>query len=211
MSRRRPCLLPIMAAIFLVASPKASADTIHLKNGRVIHTALARVAGGEVIFTQYGGRQTIPLAIVERVVSDQRVGPAPIARSGPIEERLRRGPTNPSVEAPATAASHPLPDGIAGLIAPQSISALSGLLGVDSGAVSGLLGSIGTEIEGLDRLLPVLPRLIAAFQRPLESNNGEPAMLDELLGALSQLGVTRADIAARAREYGLPEEWLERF
>ena len=141
----------------------------------------------------------------------RRVGPVPITRSVPIEEGARRWPPALSVESPATASSRPLPDGIAGLISPESVSAFSEMLGADSGAVSGLLGSIGTEIEGLDRLLPVLPRLIAAFQRPLESNNGEPAMLDELLGALSQLGVTRADIAARAREYGLPEEWLERF
>ena len=70
MTLRRACLLPLVVATVLVASPEATADSIYLKNGRVIHTSQARVEGGEVIFTQYGGRQTIPLAIVERVVSD---------------------------------------------------------------------------------------------------------------------------------------------
>lgn len=105
----------------------------------------------------------------------------------------------------------PLPQGIASLIGPESLGALSGLLGTDPGAIAGLLGGIGTEIEGIEQVLPVLPRLIAAFQRPAHSKDGTRAMLDELLGVLADLGVSRADIMTRAREYGIPGEWLSTY
>jgi hypothetical protein len=36
-------------------------------------------------------------------------------------------------------------------------------------------------------------------------------MLDELLGVLADLGVSRADIMTRAREYGIPGEWLSTY
>ncbi len=75
----------------------------------------------------------------------------------------------------------------------------------------GLLSNAGTEIAGLEQLLPMLPRLIAAFQQPVSSPDGARKMLDELLSSLSEVGVSRADIMARAREYGIPEDWLEGF
>lgn len=63
-----------LLAILMVAQG-AAADTIHLKNGRTIHTSQTRVEGERLFFIQYGGEVSIPLTLVERVVEDGRVGP----------------------------------------------------------------------------------------------------------------------------------------
>lgn len=53
----------------------AGADSIYLKNGRVIHTTDVRVDGDQVLFLQHGSEQTIPLSLVDRIEKDERQGP----------------------------------------------------------------------------------------------------------------------------------------
>ncbi len=212
MLRLRPLLVVFLLGVLAGAS-NASADSVYLKNGRVIRTASAHVDGQHVVFTQYGGEHSIPLSVVERVVVDDRVGPAPLGRVPGRAIRVRVPPTLQErlAEHDAPESQPTLPKGAAGLIAPESLGALSRFLGSDPGSMLGLLGNAATEMAGLEQLLPMLPRLIAAFQQPVSSPDGARKMLDELLSTLSEVGVSRADIMARARQYGVPEEWLEGF
>jgi len=64
-----------LLALLCVPTGTAGADSIYLKNGRVIRTSSARVEGDQVLFLQHGAEQSIPLAIVDRVEKDDRQGP----------------------------------------------------------------------------------------------------------------------------------------
>lgn len=82
---RRPsgwAILGSLVAILILAGPVV-ADTIYLKNGRVIHTERARVEGDWVIFEQFGAEVQIPLSIVDRVEQDERAGPDPTPATPP--------------------------------------------------------------------------------------------------------------------------------
>jgi len=59
----------LLLALFWL-SGLSSGDTVYLKNGREIQTSWVEVKGDKVQFLKYGGVVTIPLAKVERVVSD---------------------------------------------------------------------------------------------------------------------------------------------
>jgi len=59
----------LLLALFWL-SGLSSGDTVYLKNGREIQTSWVEVKGDKVRFLKYGGVVTIPLAKVERVVSD---------------------------------------------------------------------------------------------------------------------------------------------
>ena len=74
--RRAPSLCGLVVLCLLVASP-AVADSIYLKNGRVIHCEWTRVEGEYLVFRQYGGEVKIPLHAVERVEDDSETEPAP--------------------------------------------------------------------------------------------------------------------------------------
>lgn len=80
-------VIGLLAIVLLIcAQQTAAADTIHLKNGRVIRTLRARVDGDQLVFEQYGNEQRIPMALVDKVVRDepgtQIVLPAEGAESG---------------------------------------------------------------------------------------------------------------------------------
>ncbi len=53
----------------------AHADTVYLKNGRVIHSSVVRVEDDRVVVMQYGGMVSIPLEIVDRIEEDNQVEP----------------------------------------------------------------------------------------------------------------------------------------
>lgn len=144
----------LLGAVTIVSN--AAADSVYLKNGWVIRTAQAHIDHGRVVFTLYGAEQSIPLSVVERVIDDDHVGPAPIGRIPPSSvgstppsptdgsrpSLIGRTSPNPTgVRLPPALARGrvrnvargpqpiPLPQGIAGLIGPESLGALSGLLG----------------------------------------------------------------------------------
>ena len=79
-------LCTLIAACLLFAPP-ASADSIYLKNGRVIHCDWTRVEGEYLVFGQYGGEVKIPLHAVERVEDDSETEPAPAPT--PSQEEYR--------------------------------------------------------------------------------------------------------------------------
>jgi len=54
----------------------AVADTIYLKNGRMIRTSTVRVEGDQIHFIQYGGKVSLPMSLVDRIVEDANTEPA---------------------------------------------------------------------------------------------------------------------------------------
>jgi len=56
----------------LVVSAVAVADTIYLKNGRVIHTGSVEEVDGKVVFEQFGEKVSIPASVVLRIERDER-------------------------------------------------------------------------------------------------------------------------------------------
>ncbi len=72
-----PCSLTLLrsgALLVLVwgLSGVAVADTIYLKNGRVIHTASAKRVGEKIEFEQFGQTVSIPASVVLRIERDER-------------------------------------------------------------------------------------------------------------------------------------------
>ena len=68
--------LTLLAVAFVLGlAASASADTIYLKNGRTIRSSSVRIDGDRVIFIQYAGEVSIPLALVDRIVEDASVEP----------------------------------------------------------------------------------------------------------------------------------------
>ena len=95
-------LVVAASLVALAAAAVAAADTIYLKNGRVIRTKSAVIDGDRVLFTQYGHPVAIPLAQVERVVEDEYEDPAPLpARPAPEPA----GQTPPAAGVPAAASA----------------------------------------------------------------------------------------------------------
>ena len=79
-------LCGLLALCFLFSSG-AGADSIYLKNGRVIHCEWTRVEGDYLVFGQYGGEAKIPLHAVERVEEDSETEPEP--EPTPSQEEYR--------------------------------------------------------------------------------------------------------------------------
>ena len=82
------CLL-----LFLGVASATLADTIHMKNGRIIRTAETRIVDDRVVFTQFGKEVSIPLSLVDRVVEDDEEGPPnnPVAPIPPRTPRAGEG------------------------------------------------------------------------------------------------------------------------
>lgn len=97
-----------LLSLWAVVPAVAQADTIYLKNGRVIQTPSARQVGDRVEFVQFGETVTIPASVVLRIEKDER-GEAP--RLPTAEEDARRGeaPAEGAEDAEAEEAEEELP------------------------------------------------------------------------------------------------------
>ncbi len=156
-----------VAMLTLAPATAAAADSIYLKNGRVIRVDDARVDGDRVIFFLHGAHQAIPLALVDRVEDDDWRGPGAPLRS-----------PDPSV------------------------------LVTESDADVDTSADAATPVQAI---LPALTRLGAALFAPEYSAAATDAAARELLQGLSKLGVSDADIRAKARQFGIPEDILDRI
>ena len=268
----------IGGVILTLAVPvPASADSIYLKNGRVIRVAEARIDGNRVVFHLHGGEQAIPLALVERVEDDGWRGPgAPPRAAGGADPGAAGSPGSPTEEGLVSSPAMPdlgqIPpgarlDALSGLLGGDADQALgllqmlggtqggggaagleallpligalggggSGALGGGSGALGGGglgalggggsgglgggggasslggLASLGADLEKVQTILPLLTRLGAALFAPEYSAEATDAAARDLLQALSRIGVPEAEIRARARQLGVPEELLDRI
>ena len=194
-----------VAILTLAPATAASADSIYLKNGRVIHADDARVDGGRVIFFLHGAHQALPMALVDRVENDDWRGPRAPSRSP--DPSVLVTASDPGVNVAGDAASR-VPPGLAALV--PLLGALGGGDGGPLGAL-GSLGSFGSEVVQAQAILPALTRLGAALFAPEYSAAATDAAARELLQGLSKLGVSDAEIRAKARQFGLPEDILDRI
>ncbi|MCH7825870.1 MAG: hypothetical protein IH849_13805 [Acidobacteria bacterium] len=99
-----------MLAAVAVASTLA-ADSIYLKNGRVIRTSAVEIVGDRVLFIQFGHPVAIPMSQVDRIVEDDYedpivtpASPQPEAAAPPSPATASTGPgTAGTPRAPAAA------------------------------------------------------------------------------------------------------------
>lgn len=68
--------IAVAALLSSVAAP-AGADTIYMKNGRVITSSSVRVEGESVYVRLLGGEVRLPLSVVDRIVVDDAVEEPP--------------------------------------------------------------------------------------------------------------------------------------
>ena len=238
-----------VAMLTLATATAAAADSIYLKNGRVIRTDDARVDGSRVIFFLHGAHQALPMALVDRVENDDWRGPGAPPRSP--DPSVLATASDPDVDVAGNAPARLPPalaeiapsarfDALAGFLgdggdttgtlsllqalgSPQGaegaggLAALAPLLGALGGTGDGALGalgnlgSLGSDVVQVQAILPSLTRLGAALFAPEYSAAATDAAARELLHALSTLGVSDAEIRAKARQFGLPEDILDRI
>ena len=104
--------LVIFSIVAFAVPAIATADTVYLKSGRVIHTAHTRVENGMLVFSQHGGTVSIPMSAVERVERNTNVEPtaaAPpesVAAAGSETALAPKGPRRASAVYPWDAAEY---------------------------------------------------------------------------------------------------------
>jgi len=228
----------ILGAMLLTLglAPAAAADSIYLKNGRVIRSDDVAIDGERLVFFQFGGYQTIPMALVDRVEKDGWVAPGSPGR------RPLPGADQPAPETPA-AASPTAPTGdsaaalqaLAGMMgdgggvdasmalqllqslgaqqgAGAGMDALAPLLGMlGGGGLGGGLGDVAGDLGAIQTVLPALSRLGAALFAPEYSASATEAAARELISSLEALGVSPAEIRARAAQMGVPADILDKI
>lgn len=166
-----------LCALVLASVSSAGADSIYLKNGRVIRTASARIEGDRVVFLQYGSLQSIPLAVVERVEDDDRVGPGHPEPTTPTTAGQGRaagqGPSGADSSRGGGAGPHPgagggFPSGAAMGTPAERMEALSSFFSENSGGAVdpqqalGVLQALGgmsggeTSSGGLESMMGML-------------------------------------------------------
>ncbi len=79
------CGLVVTGLLVLAQPSVVAADSIYLKNGRVIRTQRSEVVGDKLVFLQYGAEITIPMALVDRIEADDELEevPSPARRPSP--------------------------------------------------------------------------------------------------------------------------------
>jgi hypothetical protein len=207
----RSMIWRILISIVLAAalSPVATADTIHLVNGRVIFTAEARVVGDRVEFVQYGGEQAIPIEQVAAIEQDDRRGPSTARGGGATAPASAVSiiPAAGSVKArPAESPSPPLQRVGAGGIA----DLLPALNQGDSGPLADLLPMLAQADAGqLAGLMPIMGQLGKLLSAENPTPEGAAANLASLLASLRGMGVTPEMISERAAALGVSLEGIQ--
>jgi len=229
-------VLLVVAVLSAGAGPVA-ADTIHLRNGRLIHSVDARIDDGHVVFWQFGSRQAIPLAVVERIVEDatrgpgspdQRAEPGPEARAGTGSPRDsagdRRSPKTAGNR--AGGAASPAENPGVGELGGLDLATLAGLagLGDDGGTATGVdpdLARGALRSLGAGGIVPLAARL-GALGGGGAAGSGELGALLEIVPSLRALGEVMAsddpspgrtaaaarDLLRKLSEMGVTEEMI---
>jgi hypothetical protein len=165
-------LLPIVAMglcfLLLAFAGPAGADSIYLKNGRVIRTSSARIEGDQVLFLQHGSEQSIPLSIVDRIEEDERQGPGASSGRGASGGGAEGAGSESTSAAAAGAQSGVVPGGdVEGLTSGlESLSALAslreqlgGMASAQAGAQNPAQAASQLQSIGANGLLPLADQL----------------------------------------------------
>ena len=194
MRYRRPApviqaLLAAIAALLLVTPAAAAADSIYLRSGKVIRTDWVAVENGQVVFEQYGGRVSIPLDLVERVVADEFAGPSgsvPVTTVSPATQALA-SPELPHGQQPSSNR-------------PDRVANRADRLAAE-GARREREGEIRAEMENLEAWRALLDRAHRAFFAAHMSTTDVKRKIRETADRLAEL-----ELAARSPDRELPAD-----
>lgn len=207
---RTPWLWIALTVASMAVSPAARADTIFLKNGRVLRSATVRVVGERLVFTQYDGEVSIPLALVERIERDALSGPEAEPTPSPEEyaESLRE---RPGAAAGPTTATGGTEGGQTGAQEARAGGAVEA--GPDTPEYwRTRLAEVEELIDGVEERLGRLPEYRSGDTRLVLDGRmlwvlQERQRLEQRLEGLDQL---RRSILDSARRAGIPPGWLRR-
>jgi hypothetical protein len=94
----------------------------------------------------------------------------------------------------------------------EALLPLLGMLGSGGDALGSTgLGDIAADLGKIQTVLPTLSRLGAALFAQEYSAEATEAAARDLINSLESLGVSRAEIRARAQQLGVPAEILDRI
>jgi len=168
-----------------VAAP-AAADTIYMKNGRVITSSSVRVDGDHVYVRLLGGEVRLPLFLIDRIVVDdaieappsvvpgQESTPDPNNPTGPVAPGDPAGQGDSAAEA-ATEEPEPAPEETRAYWRNRLDPLQEELAGMD-GDIQRLRSRTGAEVE-------------AQIQRLQATRDGVQARLNAILREARRLGV----------------------
>ncbi len=228
---RNLSIVAVLLATSFLTQP-VIADSVYLKNGRVIHASRAQIEGDRVVIVMYGSTQIIPLSQVDRIEKNDEIEPERSASRVEAAGQTTDSRSSTASPAPPTGALAGSPEERmqalsdmlvqSGADPAQAARALQLLqmLGGSSGGVGAadlnaqlgaLGGAAGQDLEQVQALLPLLSQLGAALFAPEYSPEASAAAAQNLLSGLRSLGVSEAEIAAQAQSLGLPAELLQQL
>ena len=193
----------LVAGVLVLGQQTAFADTIYLKNGRVIRTPRAEVRGNQLVFLLYGGEVRIPMALVERVVEDDEVDegavvePPPRRRASPTKERDRAG------AAASDKAGGGEPQGEGGKGEAEEIPAEQ-----TPEYWQERVRTILQEKADLEAQLPELRREERAFLFSHRSTSETRRQIEAVQQRLRELEQELVELRQQARRLGVPPGWL---
>ncbi len=174
-----------MAAVPAVAL----ADTIYLKNGRIIRTTSAKQVGDRVEFVQFGETVTIPASVVLRIEKDER-GEAPRLPTAEEDARPGESPAEPAGEAEGDEAEEELPPEKNADYWRDRITAIH----TEKAEIAEAI----VEYRREERAFLFSHRSTAATREKIEAAQARDAELDQEL----------IDLRREARRLGVPPGWL---
>jgi len=183
----RSVLIVVLAGLVLWFAVPAAADTIYLKNGRIIRTSQVRVEGDRVFFIQYGGEVAMPMALVDRIVEDANIEPE--AAPAPPPAPARNPGANPAEPADPEGADAP----------------------VDTNTRAhwqGRVRTIEAEKSQVELQIEDLRREERAFLFSKRSTAQTRQKIDDAQERLAELEQEMTDLRAEARREGIPVGWL---
>jgi hypothetical protein len=185
----------VVCAVFALAT-SAVADTIYLKNGREILTSKTRIEGDNVIFLQYGGEVTIPLALVDRIVEDEARESDPLPVSAPASSGSAGQSGDQAGSSAAAGAADPN-----AAPAEQDPKSTRDYWQQELRAFQNERDQLSTRLEDLDReerAFLFSRRSTAETRRRIEDTNAQLEALDE----------QEAELRDEARKLNIPAGWL---
>ncbi len=112
-ARCKHFLLAVGMLAGVAAASTLAADSIYLKNGRVIRTSAAEIVGDRVLFTQFGHPVAIPMSQIDRIVEDDyedRLATPPSPRPARVAPPPSATAASPGAGAPGAPGAPPVDD-----------------------------------------------------------------------------------------------------
>lgn len=178
----------------------ASADTVYLKNGRTMRATSVQVLEdeGRVVLQQGPNRVVIPLAIVDRIVEDEKTS-----------EVLEPGKAERPAEAPAPPAEEAQKEGEAGAEGGAAEGEAAEVPPEETRAYwQDKVRAIQDEQAQLQETITTLRREERAFLFSHRSTAETKAKIKTAQDRIRELGQEMTALRREARRQGIPPGWL---